>query len=304
LALVSGASASIACGDGVRILLGQDRPLVFADAAGDADAGSPFGAFGAPVLVSPLAATGADDVKPTLTADMLEIYFLSDRPGGPGHGDVWYATRAAATDAWGTPHCVLEVSSSSNETSPAVSADGLALWVASDRPGGTGGYDIWLSSRSGRGATWSTPTLVAELSSPNDDIPRPPGQHALVMPLGMGAIGSGKYQTFASSRTAIGASWTMPIRLSSVDTSGIDTDGFLTDDGLGLYFSSDRLIKGNQDLYFATRPATGADFVLFVALGELNSPAQDRDPWVSPDGHEIYFSSDRSGTLKIYHATR
>lgn len=313
LALLSGTSASFACGDGARILLGQGAPLAFADAASEADAGgagsgigseggSDGGGFGAPTLVSPLAASSADDFKPTLTADMLEIYFLSDRPGGPGHGDVWSATRAAVTDAWGTPHCVLEVSSPSNETSPAVSVDGRDLWVASDRPGGAGGYDIWVSNRSSRSATWSTPTRVAELSSPDDDLPRPPGERGLVMPLAVGA--SAKYQTYTSSRVTIGGSWTTPSPLSSVDTSGIDTDGFLTDDGLGLYFSSDRIIPGDQDLFFSTRLATGTKFASFADLRELNSPAQDRDPWLSPDGHEIYFSSDRSGTLKIYQASR
>jgi hypothetical protein len=269
------------------------------------EAGPASGPFGSPVLVSALAASGSDDFKETLTSDMLELYFLSTRPGGPGHGDVWVASRAHVGDPWGPPHCVLEVSSPWRETSPAVSPDGLTLWVASDRPGGRGGYDVWVSNRPNGSASWSIPTLVAELSSPGDEIPRPPGESGLVMPLAMGPIGSGIYQTYTASRPTLGAPWTMPSRLSSVDTAGTDTDGFLSEDGLVLYFSSDRIVAGDQDLFIATRPDRGAQFASFAELRELNTKMhQDRDPWLSPDGREIYLSSDRGGTLKIYHATR
>ena len=44
--------------------------------------------------------------------------------------------------------------------------------------------------------------------------------------------------------------------------------------------------------------------IAFRPLAKLNSSHDDRDPWLSPDASEIYFSSDRTGTLKIYRATR
>jgi hypothetical protein len=39
-------------------------------------------------------------------------------------------------------------------------------------------------------------------------------------------------------------------------------------------------------------------------LTELNSPSEDRTPWLSQDELEIFFSSDRAGTPDLYHATR
>lgn len=39
-------------------------------------------------------------------------------------------------------------------------------------------------------------------------------------------------------------------------------------------------------------------------LDELNSPAEDRSPWLAADGLEIFFSSNRTGSSEIYRATR
>jgi WD40-like Beta Propeller Repeat len=257
------------------------------------------------VLVPELVASGYSDFKETLTADMLEMYFISDRPGGPGNQDVWHAKRARVTDPWGTPNCVLEVSSPLHEAGPAVAPDGLTLWVSSDRAGGKGGYDIWVSTRPDTAAVWSTPRPVTELNTVSDEFPRPPIQSGLVMPPSYREkLPNNQFQTFLTSRASANTPWAAPTRLTEVDTSNIDTDGFLTDDELVLYFSTDRAIVGDQDLYVARRSSPQSPFTSFVPIAELNTTRQERDPWVSRDGREIYFSSDRSGTLQIYHATR
>ena len=289
----AGLSSAGCAGD--RIVLGQDP-------AGDA--APPPATFGPPELVAELGADGADDDKPTLTSDRLEIYFLSTRDGGPGGGDVWRSTRSAPADIWASPSLVAEVSTSSHEKSPAISGDGLTLWVASDRSGGQGGLDIWVSTRADRSASWSAPVPVAALNSAGDEIPRPPGQGGLVMPLGVRPPSSSEYQIAVSSRAASSAAWTAPSPLTEVDTANTDVDGFLSDDGLVLHFSSDRQNKGDQDLFVARRAAIGGAFGGFAPIAELNTSHDDRDPWLSSDGGEIFFSSDRGGTLKIYRATR
>ncbi|MDP9152604.1 MAG: hypothetical protein M3O36_21990, partial [Myxococcota bacterium] len=289
--LAVGALADAGCGDGTRISLGEGQYVAAA-------------AFGTAALVPELASVGSDDEKPTLTSDRLELYFLSTRPGGPGNGDVWYSKRSAVTDPWGAPVLVAEVSSPAHERSPAVSADGGVLWFASDRTGGQGGLDIWVSARASRSTAWSPPVLVAELNSPGDEIPRPPGQGGLVMPLAYRATPTDLYQLEFASRSTLGGTWSAPSRIPSVDTANIDVDGFLTDDGLLLYFSSDRTTALDQDLFVASRGALGSPFAVFTPLFGLNTPAADRDPWVSAEGNEIYFASNRGGSVKIYRATR
>jgi hypothetical protein len=260
--------------------------------------------FDPPEEIAELGADGADDDKPTLTADRLELYFLSTRDGGPGSGDVWRSIRGDPSQPWGAPAVVTEVSSSSHEKSPAVAADGLTLWVASDRDGGQGGLDIWVSTRADRSSSWSAPVPVPALNSAGDEIPRPPGQGGLVMPIGVRPPLASEYQIAFASRASAGAGWSAPALVPEVDTANTDVDGFLSDDGLVLHFSSDRKNKGDQDLFVASRSATGGSFGGFTPIAELNSSHDDRDPWLPADGSEIYFSSDRSGTLKIYRATR
>jgi hypothetical protein len=299
LLVTAAAGASGAGCAGEHISLGGDAPDGSTLAASAASA-----AFNPPQIVSELAASGADDDKPTLTSDRLEIYFLSTRDGGPGSGDVWRADRAHSGDLWNPPAVVAEVSSSAHEKSPAVSGDGLTLWVASDRAGGQGGLDIWVSTRPDRSSAWSAPVPVQELSSTGDEIPRPPGEGGLVMPLAVRPPSSSEYQIDFASRASLTDAWTTPVARPDIDTANTDVDGFLSDDGLVLHFSSDRVKKGDQDLFVANRADTGGLFGAFAPISELNSSHDDRDPWLSPDAAEIYFSSDRSGTLKIYRATR
>ena len=291
LALVP--ATTLAC-MGERIQLGGDPP---GDAAAPAT-------FNPPQLVAELGDSDADDDKPTLTADRLEIYFLSTRDGGPRSGDVWRSTRADPTSAWDAPSVVDEVSSPSHEKSPAVSPDGLTLWVASDRSGGQGGLDIWVSTRPDRNSAWSTPSPVTALNTSGDEIPRPPGQGGLVMPIGVRPSSASDYQIAFASRASTDGPWAAPQLLTEVDTANTDVDGFLGDDGLTLHFSSDRQNKGDQDLFIAHRADAAGPFGGFAPIAELNSSHDDRDPWLSADGAEIYFSSDRSGSLKIYRATR
>jgi len=66
------------------------------------------------------------------------------RPGGEGRADLWLATRATSSDAWGAiVNLGAVVNSPSYDVSHCVAADGSRLYFASSRPGGFGGFDIW-----------------------------------------------------------------------------------------------------------------------------------------------------------------
>jgi hypothetical protein len=137
--------------------------------------------FGTPSVLTELT-DGTKTDNPSLTADVREIFFTSERGGSPA--EICAARRAAATGPFGSPTLVSELNSARIETSPVVSADGLTLWLGSDRPGGLGDLDIWVSTRPARDASWFVPIDLPALSSAFKEIPRPPGLHGLVMPLG------------------------------------------------------------------------------------------------------------------------
>ena len=264
--------------------------------------------FGSPQVIAELSSGTANgyDEDPTLTSDMREIYFLSTRDGGPGHGDVWRSSRESVDASWNPPVLVDAVSSPSRETSPAISFDGLFLYFASDRDGGQGNYDIYLSSRPTVDAGWSSPISVDGLNSPGDDIPRPPGNHLQTIPMSYRSSPLSSYQIYTASWSSSSSSWVQPTLLQWVDTANLDVDPFLSDDNLSFAFSSDRLNDaGIQNLFLALRADPSSGFGSPVPLASLNSDSHmEAHPWLSPDQHEIYFDSDRSGVFRLYRATR
>jgi Tol biopolymer transport system component len=257
--------------------------------------------FGAPELVVELSDPVAKTDNPSLTSDLRQIFFTSERSGGPA--EIWTATRADASQSFGTPELASALNSQAVETSPIVSADGLTMWLGSDRAGGLGDLDIWVSTRSSRTASWSKPENLAALNSVAKDIPRPPGQHGLVMPLGSDREERGFYAIYFATRQNLAAHFTAPelvTELASRTASAVDA--FLTDDGTALFFVSGPAF-GPADLYVSARRSIEDPFSEPAPLEDLNTSNDERDPWLSADGKQLYFSSDRSGHYEIYVAS-
>jgi WD40-like Beta Propeller Repeat len=256
--------------------------------------------FGSPRLLAELDIAYANQ-NPTLTADLLDLYFTSNR--GADGADVWAAHRAASSDPFDPPAVVAEVSSPMYETSPAIALDGLSVYFGSDRDGGLGDLDIWSATRADRAAPWSSVANLSALNSAAKDIPRPPGQHGLVMPMSSERDSVGSYRTFLSARPSADQPFGVPALISGL--TGADaslTDAYLSDDGLTLFYAV-APPGGTPDLYVAWRASTADRFSLPTALTDLNSTADERDPWLSPDGTVFFFTSDRTGSLQIYEAS-
>ena len=87
-------------------------------------------------LDSPVNTPGFEG-KPSLSADGLELYFVSDRPGalgGPGDQDIYVSRRSSVNRGWGPPERVPPpVSSAFFDITPTISLDGLALYFGSFR---------------------------------------------------------------------------------------------------------------------------------------------------------------------------
>jgi len=124
----------------------------------------PAGAFSAPSFLTALNSSAIDH-EPRLSADELSLVFESTRGGGAGGPDMWLAERSATSDAFVSPRNVSELNTSASETGPALSADALTLMFASDRPGGTGGTDIWRATRPDRATPFANVERVSELNS-------------------------------------------------------------------------------------------------------------------------------------------
>jgi WD40-like Beta Propeller Repeat len=107
------------------------------------------GVYGTPELV-PGVNTGFEDGQPNLRRDRREIFFFSNRPGTLGMADIYAATRASAFDTWSEPFNLGPNVNSADgaETRPSLSWDGTTLYFGSNRPGGDGSTDHYMTTRS------------------------------------------------------------------------------------------------------------------------------------------------------------
>jgi hypothetical protein len=125
----------------------------------------------APVNLGPTVNGPDSDRSADISADGLTLFFDSDRPGGSGNWDLWMSARASIFDPWEPPvNLGPTVSTSSAEAAPSISADGLTLFFESNRPGGSGGWDLWMSARASVSDPWEPPVNLGPMvNTPSSD---------------------------------------------------------------------------------------------------------------------------------------
>lgn len=285
-----------------------DRLLAVVDDAGlasdDGAAGSPWVPFGQPQLVAGIRSDLDDVQDPSLTADELEIFFAS--PFG-GVNDIWTSRRTSSDGAWGTSSLVPELSTGAVEEDPTVSADGLTIYLSSDRAGA--GMRLYVAHRLARDQPWATPLPLSDLGPSSADI-APALDHAGVhLVFASLRDATAESHLYATSRAGTNDSldrWDVPVALLAINSAWQDRDPTLFDLARGLVFASRRTGQGRtSDLFRTSRASVDSDFVSVpVRIDELSTDTWEGDPWLSEDGHHIYFMSDRNGRSRIYEARR
>lgn len=106
------------------------------------------GSFGPAVLVTELSSS-VNENRPSIRHDGREIFFQSNRLGPFGaNADLWVATRDSTLDAWGIPaNLGTTINSAFVEQNAYLSSDNETLLFSSDRTGGSGGLDLYISTR-------------------------------------------------------------------------------------------------------------------------------------------------------------
>src|SRR3989442_13696494 len=95
------------------------------------------------------------------------------------------------------------VNSGSDDFHPAISPNGLSLYITSGRPGGLGGSDIWVSQRARLDDPWGPPqNLGPNINSATNDIAPDftPDGHWLLFSRGS-ALEGGRRSGFLTART-------------------------------------------------------------------------------------------------------
>lgn len=181
------------------------------------------------------------------------------------------------------------ISTQDAESGISFSPDGSTAWLTKMSLPGTFGA-IVVSRRAGE--TWSQPE-VAPFSGLFSDL------HPAVSPDGSRIFFSSARPVDGTPRADYdlwvverhGAGWGEPRNLGApVNSPGQELHPSAAADGT-LYFYSARPGSGGADIYRA-RPATGGGWAAPERLPEaVNSPAPEKDPWISADGSTLVFAS-------------
>ena len=206
------------------------------------------------------------------------------------------------------------------EGCPFAARDGKTFFFASNRGGGVGGIDIYVSTRESVGDPWGAPVNVGAPvnSSSNDFCPtlaRDGHTFYFVSDRPGGCGGDDIYRTRWRNR----ASFDTPANLGcQVNSAGDEASPFPLPEprsGLVLFYSSNRsggfsaeaagVVKGDADLYRSQWH--GGRFGPGELVPGVNSASNDGQPNLRRDAREIFFFSNRPGTLglnDIYSASR
>lgn len=107
-------------------------------------------------------------VQPAISPDGARMAFTKET--APGNTDLFMLRWNGSS--WGSPEPIRALNSKFNETGPAFSDDGKFLFFSSDRPGGIGGYDIWVARWEGSEYAWPQPLSLMVNSKFDDTCPR------------------------------------------------------------------------------------------------------------------------------------
>ncbi|HEX5060657.1 MAG TPA: hypothetical protein VFV99_14915 [Kofleriaceae bacterium] len=118
--------------------------------------------------VQGLASTAADE-SPTVARDGLTMVFCSLRMSGDA-GDIYLSNRATQADPWGAPMPMTAINNMGRrDEGPFLSTDKLTIYFSSDRPGGTGGFDLWQATRPDLSSPFGMPTPIMELNTSGNE---------------------------------------------------------------------------------------------------------------------------------------
>ena len=266
--------------------------------------------FGEPTDLGPTVNSSASDGTPSISADGLELYFISLRPGGLGYGDIWVTKRASIDDDWGNPvNLGPPVNSSSYELCPYISHDGLTLYFSSLRPGGYGNDDLYMVTRATKEDDWSNlVNLGPVVNSSTYEFGTCVSADGLELYFAAYERpgGHGELDLWVTTRETTDDDWSEPVNLGpTVNSSASEGYPSLSTDGLTLFFSDHPVGVtsrpggyGGTDIWVTTRATKSDPWGQPVNLGPaVNTSSNEDSTSISADGSTLYFQSGQPNMM-------
>ncbi len=186
----------------------------------------------------------------TISADGRFMFFTAcNRPDGYGMCDLYFSRKRKGK--WTIPsNAGSPLNTTFSEKHPALSADGRIIFFASDRPGGKGGLDIYMSSGTEKRA-WTVPVNLGDkINTPgNEQAPfiHPDGKTLYFTSDGHKNLGQ---SDIFMSRSDEEGTWSDPVNLGfPINTHNNELGLIVNSSGDKAYFASDRHSGEDLDLY-------------------------------------------------------
>ena len=214
--------------------------------------------------------------------------------------------RAAGVGEWSAPVWLGPVVNSvARDWRPVMSDDGLRLYFHSNRDGGVGGYDIWVSRRAGRACPWEAPvnvgTPINSASNDGDASFSPGGRLMFFSSEGHGSVGAGDILV-ARRSPGSAEEWEAPQALGpEVNTTDHESNpAFVASENGGTLYFERGLAANNliSNIYKVGIASDGSVQGSPVIVTELAAPGllAPHAPSVSSDGRYMVFWSNSVGT--------
>ena len=227
-----------------------------------------------------------------ISPDGKEIYFTVSTPQSSFQTIVFCKK---VQEGWWTQPEVVSFAGEFSDLEPAFSADGQALYFASNRPtSGTKSkdFDIWKVTRSGAG--WGTPVnLGTTVNTESDEFYPSVAKNGNLYFTAAYKGGPGREDIYISNFS--NNTYQKPVALDTgVNTKFYEFNAFVTQDEQFILFTSygRKDDAGGGDLYISAKDESGK-WKPAQNLKELNSRQLDYCPYVSPDGKSLFVTSQR-----------
>jgi outer membrane protein OmpA-like peptidoglycan-associated protein len=184
--------------------------------------------------------TAQSEGTASISADGRTLIFTSCQDTrGLGSCDLYISKKMA--NRWTKPENMGEaINSPSWDSQPSLSADGQTLYFVSDRTGGMGRYDIYVSTLDSLGRWKKAQNIGKNINTPDDEMS--PFVHANGSTLffsGNGYLGMGGYDIYRTDLES--GQWTAPRNMGyPLNTHENQVGLFVTSDGTKAYYSVEK----------------------------------------------------------------
>jgi Tol biopolymer transport system component len=245
--------------------------------------------------LGPLVNSVKEEGSPTVSSDETELFFTSGRNG---QEDLFVSKRPGRESPWGEPAKLgaLVNDPLGDDFSLRLAMNGLTLYFGSNRAGGFGAADLYMTTRESQNDAWGRAINLGPIlnTAAFEAFPTPSSDGNTLYFNRSTTFDSQDSDIWVTNRSDADSPWTAPRRLEMpVNGPRAEFSPALSADGLSLYFSSER--DGSIAIWVSIRNSAADAWGLPRNLGpNVNAAgAMTLAPFITSNNRALYFMSAR-----------